>query len=185
MILSSIATPPICTHRHTNLDPIPIVLCRRLSIYGNSFTILNCFVVSLNLLQMNRMFLKVPYPACPLQFLASLLRTSPNIQSENDWKSRSSYLILVTTGKLSLPRSRFLSRHVTLLPFSIGINSWQRVEEERCVTWQKRLGGRLGKLLFTFRTPLILEASLNPFSPRSDQHQFSPKNSVYGQVERL
>ena len=107
MILASTATPPICTHRHTNLDPIPIVLCRRISIYGNSFAILNFFVVSLNLLQMNRMFLKVPYPACPLQFLASLLRTSPNIQSENDWKSRSSYLILVTTGKLSLPRSRF------------------------------------------------------------------------------
>ena len=27
MILSSTVTPPICTHRQTNLDPIPIVLC--------------------------------------------------------------------------------------------------------------------------------------------------------------
>ena len=106
MILSSTATPPICTHRHKNLDPIPIVYADDY-LFMAIHLILNCFVVSLSLLQMNRMFLKVPYPACPLQFLARLIRTSPNIQSEKDWKSRSWYLILVTTGKLSLPRSRF------------------------------------------------------------------------------
>ena len=108
MILSSTATLPICTHRHTNLDSIAIVLCRRASIYGNSFAMLNCFVVSLSLFQINRIrFLKVPYPVSPFHFLASLLGTNPNTQSENDWKSRSSYLILVTTGTLCLPRSRF------------------------------------------------------------------------------